>query len=193
MGSTSERHTEALLGAYDFGGIGTLVDIGGGRGGTLAAVLARYPTMRGVVHDVPEVARQATTAIGAAGLAGRCEAVGGDMLSAVPRGGDAYLIKWVLMDRADAEGAEVLRRCAAAMAPGGRVLVVEMAMSPDNRPSFARVMDLQMLLLFGGGRIRTEAELRGLFDAAGLEVTRVLPAPPSPNLVLEGRLRRPLA
>jgi hypothetical protein len=77
------------------------------------------------------------------------------------------------------------------MASGGRVLVVEMAMPPDNRPSFARVMDIQMMLLFGGGRIRTEAELRGLFAAAGLEVTRVLPAPPSPNLVIEGRSPTP--
>jgi hypothetical protein len=193
MGSTSERHTEALLRAYDFGGIEMLVDVGGGLGGTLAAILARYPAMRGVVHDIPGVAEQATAELAAAGLAGRCAAVGGDMRSEVPRGGDAYLLKWVLMDRADGDAADVLRRCAGAMAPGGRVLVVEMAMPPDNRPSFARVMDLQMLLLFGGGRIRAEAELRGLFAEAGLEVTRVLPAPPSPNLVIEGRSLTPPA
>jgi hypothetical protein len=187
MGATSALHTEALLRAYDFGGIGTLVDVGGGLGDTLAAVLAAYPGMRGVAFDLPAVATEAATAFAAAGLAARCRTEGGDMQQAVPPGGDAYLLKWVLMDRSDERAAEVLRRCAEAMAADGRVLVVDMAMPPDNRPSFARVMDLQMMLLFGGGRIRTEAELRGLFAAAGLEVARVLPAPPSPNLVVEGR------
>ena len=188
MASTSERHTEALLRAYDFTGIGTLVDIGGGLGGTLAAILRQYPALRGVVQDIPAVAEQAAAALAAAALAGRCTATGGDMEAGVPPGGDAYLLKWVLMDRDDAAATTLLRRCARAMAPGGRVLVVEMPMPPDNRPSFARVMDLQMMLLFGGGRIRTEAELAGLFTAAGLTVTRRLPAPPSPNVILEGRV-----
>jgi len=140
-----------------------------------------------VVYDLPSVAEEATVALAEAGLADRCLAAGGDMQRNVPASADAYLLKWVLMDRSDERAVEVLRRCAEAMTEGGRVLVVEMAMPPDNRPSFARVMDLQMMLLFGGGRIRTEAELRELFDGAGLEVTRVLPAPPSPNIVVEGR------
>jgi cyclopropane fatty-acyl-phospholipid synthase-like methyltransferase len=91
------------------------------------------------------------------------------------------------MDRSDEQAVEVLRNCAEAMADGGRVLAVEMTMPPDNRSSFARVMDVQMMLLFGGGRIRTVEELRGVFAAAGLEVVRVLSAPPSPNVVVEGR------
>jgi len=191
MGSGSKQHTEALLRVYDFGGIGTLVDVGGGLGDTLAAILAKYPDMRGVVFDIPAVAKQAGDAILAAGLGGRCAAIGGNMQERVPTGGDSYLLKWVLMDRADSDAAAVLRNCASAMAPGGRVLAVEMVMPPDNRSSFARLMDLQMMLLFGGGRIRTEAELRGLFDGAGLEVVRVLAAPPSPNIVVEGRYPSP--
>jgi C-methyltransferase len=188
MAKTSEQHTEALLRAYDFGGSGTLVDVGGGLGGTLAAILTAHPTLRGVVYDLPSVAKEAAKALAAAGLADRCVASGGDMQRTVPVGGDAYLLKWVLMDRSDDGAVEVLRRCAEAMEDKGKVLVVEMAMPPDNRPSFARVMDLQMLLLFGGGRIRSEAELCALFGAAGLAVTRVIPAPPSPNVVLEGRV-----
>jgi hypothetical protein len=89
--------------------------------------------------------------------------------------------------QSDEQAIDVLRNCAEAMTDGGRVLAVEMTMPSDNRPSFARVMDLQMMLLFDGGRIRTEDELCGVFGAAGLEVVRVLSAPPSPNVVIEGR------
>jgi hypothetical protein len=186
MTKTSELHTEALLRTYDFNGIGTLVDVGGGLGGTLAAILAAYPELRGVVFDLPAVANAAVPVLAAAGLAERCRAEGGDMQRGVPRG-DAYLLKWVLMDRSDEAAVEVLRNCAETMAEGGRLLAIEMTMPPDNRPSFARVMDLQMMLLFGDGRIRTEDELRGLFGVAGLKVVRVLPAPPSPNVIVEGQ------
>jgi C-methyltransferase len=187
MTKTSSRHTEALIRAYDFGGIETLVDVGGGLGGTLAAILTASPGLRGVVFDLPAVADAAAATLAAAGLTERCRVEGGDMRRAVPRGGDAYLLKWVLMDRSDKQAVEVLHNCAEAMRDGGRVLAVEMTMPPDNRPSFARVMDLQMMLLFDGGRIRTEEELRGIFAAADLEVVRVLSAPPSPNVVIEGR------
>jgi cyclopropane fatty-acyl-phospholipid synthase-like methyltransferase len=186
MARTSQQHADALIQAYDFGGIKTLVDVGGGLGGTLTAILAAFPRLRGVVFDLPTVADAAITKIAAAGLERRCQAEGGDMRRAVPRG-EAYLLKWVLMDRSDEQAVEVLRNCAEAMTDGGRVLAVEMTMPPDNRPSFARVMDVQMMLLFGGGRIRTAEELRGVFAAAGLEVVRVLSAPPSPNAVIEGR------
>ena len=91
MAKTSERHTEAMIRAYDFGGIKTLVDVGGGFGGTLAAILAAFPALQGVVFDLPAVADAAAAALAAAGLAGRCRAEGGDMRRAVPRGGDAYL------------------------------------------------------------------------------------------------------
>jgi hypothetical protein len=150
-------------------------------------ILTAYPTLRGVIYDLPTLVKEAARALAAAGLAHRCIATGGDMQRSVPAGGDAYLLKWVLMDRSDERAVEVLRRCAEAMEDDGRVLVVEMVMPPDNRPSFARVMDLQMLLLFGDGRIRTEVELRALFTAAALKVTRVIAAPPSPNVIVEGR------
>ena len=187
MARTSQQHADALIRAYDFGEIKTLVDVGGGLGGTLTAILAAFPGLRGVVFDLPTVADAAITKIAAAGLERRCQAEGGDMRRAVPRGAEAYLLKWVLMDRSDEQAVEVVRNCAEAMTDCGRVLAVEMTVPPDNRPSFARVMDVQMMLLFGGGRIRTVEELRVVFAAAGLEVVRVLSAPPSPNVVIEGR------
>ena len=184
MTTTSLQHNAGVLAAYDFAAVGTLVDVGGGHGATLAAVLQRYPALRGVLLDRPDVAGRGGV-LEAAGVAGRCTVVGGDMLAGVPGGGDAYLVKWVLMDRPDDVAVRLLRNCAAAMGEGGRVVVVEMVMPPGGEPSFSKLMDVQMLLLFGGGRIRTEAEFRDLFAAAGLRLTRVIPTP-SPNSIIEG-------
>jgi hypothetical protein len=107
------------------------------------------------------------------------------MLRVVPKGADAYLIKRVLMDWGDADSTAILRRCASAMADGGRVLVVEMLMPTGNDPSPAKTFDILMLLNQPGGRIRTEIEFRELFTASGLRLARVVPTA-SPNSILEG-------
>jgi hypothetical protein len=184
MTKTSEQHNAAILEGYDFSPLRTLVDVGGGQGRTLAAILRAYPALRGILFDLPLVVAHATP-LDAADVAGRREIVGGDMQQSVPLGADGYLIKWVLMDRSDERAIEVLRNCTEAMADAGRVLVVEMVMPQDNRASFAKVMDLQMMLLFGRGRIRTEVEFRDLFQAAGLRVTHRHPTQ-SPNSIIEG-------
>jgi hypothetical protein len=184
MSATSRQHNAAVLAAYDFAAFRTLVDVGGGHGATLAAILQRHPALRGILVDRPDVAGRGGL-LEAAGVAERCAVVGGDMLRSVPGGGDAYLIKWVLMDRPDDVAIRLLRGCAEAMADGGRVLVVEMVMPPGGEPSFSKLMDVQMLMLFGGGRVRTEAEFRDLFAAAGLRLTRIVPTP-SPNSIVEG-------
>jgi hypothetical protein len=124
------------------------------------------------VFDLPAVADAAAVTIAAAGITERCEVQG--MRRPVPRGGDAYLLKWVRMDRSDEQAVEVLHNCAKAMKDGGRVLAVEMTMPSDNRPSFAMAMDLQMMLLFDGGRIRTEEQLRSIFGAAGLLLVKAI-------------------
>ena len=119
------------------------------------------------------------------GVIDRCEVIGGDMFKAVPAGADAYIIKRVLMDWGDDQATTILRNCAAVMPAVGKVLVVEMLMSPGNGPSPGKPFDILMLLNQRGGRIRTEAELRALFTAAGLRLMRVI-ATPSPNSILEG-------
>ena len=106
------------------------------------------------------------------------------MLRAVPVGADAYIIKRVLMDWGDEQAATILRNCAAPMPEGGKVLVVEMLMGTGDAPSPAKSFDILMLLNQPGGRIRTEAEFRALFTAAGLRLTRVIPTA-SPNSILE--------
>ena len=184
MTRQSEQHNSALVAAYDFSSFRRVVDVGGGQGSTLAAILGPNPSLRGVLLDLPPVVA-ATTPLEATGVADRCEVIGGDMLRAVPAGGDAYILKRVLMDWSDEDSTRILRRCREAMSQNGKVLVIEMLMPSGNEPSPAKSFDILMLLNQSGGRIRTEADFRGLFAAAGLGLSRVVPTA-SPNSILEG-------
>lgn len=184
MTRQSRQHNSALVSAYDFSRFRLVVDVGGGQGSTLAAVLSAHPSLRGVLLDLPQVVAR-TPPLDDAGVADRCEVIGGDMLRAVPEGADGYLIKRVLMDWGDADSTTILRQCAGAMAADGKVLVVEMLMPTGNDPSPAKPFDILMLLNQPGGRIRTEKEFRELFNGAGLRLSKVLPTS-SPNSILEG-------
>jgi hypothetical protein len=182
MTTQSNLHNAAVVDAYDFSGIRTLVDIGGGHGATLIAVLRRYPTMRGILFDLTEVV--STARLNTSELAGRCDAVGGDMLNSVPTGGDVYVIKRVMMDRHDDDAETILRNCLSAMNAGGKILVVDPMLPSDTEPHPNWLTDM-ISLTVTGGRCRTEAEFRKLFDAVGLTLVRVV-ATRSPNFILEG-------
>jgi O-methyltransferase domain len=181
MTAQSNLHNAAIVDAYDFSGVRTLVDVGGGHGATLAAVLQRYPTMKGILFDLPGVA--ATARFEASDFAGRCDAVGGNMLQSVPPGGDAYLIKRVMMDKTDADAVIVLRNCLTAMNAAGRILVVDPMLPANAEPHPNWLTDMLMLVLTRG-RCRTEAEFRHLFEAAGLTLARII-VTRSPNFILE--------
>jgi hypothetical protein len=177
---SSEIDNAAVVAAYDFSSFRTVVDVGGGQGATLAAILRAYPSLNGVLFDLPPVVEHATP-VRAPDVAGRCKIVGGDMAQSVPTGGDAYLIKMVFTGEPDERALAVLRNCAAGMADGGRVLVADIVLPPGNEPSPTRVFDLLMLDMFGRGRLRTEAEFRALFAAAGMNLTKVMPTESAVN------------
>ena len=183
MTRQSRQQNTALVAAYDFSPFRLVADIGGGQGSTLAAILAAHPSVRGILLDLPQVVSH-VSALDEAAVADRCQVIGGDMLASVPAGADAYLIKRVLMDWGDDDAAVLLRNCATAMAEQGKIVVVEMVMVAGNEPSPAKPLDILMLLIQPGGRIRTEAEFRQLFAAAGLRLSRIIPTA-SPNSVLE--------
>ena len=184
MSRQSDQHNAALVAAYDFSSFRVLADVGGGQGSTLAAILRANSSLRGILLDLPHVVAQPAP-LEEAGVADRCEVIGGDMLQGVPMGADAYVIKRVLMDWGDEQATKLLRNCADAMPEDGKVLAVEMVLPPGNEPHPGKVFDVLMLLIHAGGRIRTEAEFRELFAAAGLRLARVIPTA-SPNSVLEG-------
>jgi len=132
--------TPRFWNAYDFSKFQVVADIGGGQGSTLAAVLERYPSLQGILFDKPSVVAQPAP-LDASGVRARCDVVGGDMLEALPRDADLYMVKRVLMICGDAEALTVLKNCVAHVRSGGKVLVVEMVMPPVgvSGPPFAGV------------------------------------------------------
>jgi hypothetical protein len=168
------RETAAMLDAYDFSGIATLADIGGGNGSVLTAVLQRYPAVQGIHFDLPGVAERARTAIAAAGLAGRCRVIAGNFFESVPAGADAYLLRHIIHDWDDDRSLTILRNCRTAMAAGGKLLVVEGVVPPGNEPSISKFFDLAMMVL-PGGMERTSEEYDRLFAAAGFRLSRITP------------------
>ena len=166
---------EAVTQAYDFSGIDKVADIGGGHGLFLSKILKANPGTNGILFDLPHVAAGARKLLDDAGLSARCEVLCGDFFTSVPAGCDAYLLKHVLHDWDDARCEVILTRCRDAMAPGGRLLVVEMVVPPPGVASFARLIDLEMLAISSNGKERTEREFAGLFAKAGLSLARVVP------------------
>jgi hypothetical protein len=112
--------------------------------------------------------------IAAAGLAGRCQAVGGDFFQSIPAGADTYLMRHIIHDWDDEQSVDILRSVHGAMRADGRLLLVESVILPGNDPFFGKLLDLTMLVI-PGGRERTEEEFRGLLGAAGFQLVRIIP------------------
>jgi SAM-dependent methyltransferase len=187
MVSMSLSAAAALLAAYDFSPASRIVDVGGGAGALLAAILQGNPLASGIVFDLPAVAEGARAYLAAAGLGARCEVVAGDFFSGGLPHGDTYVLSHVLHNWDGAHCTQILQNCRAAMPPDGRIVIFEHRM-PERitQPERAVEFDISMLVLTGG-RQRTEAEYRKLLGGAGLELTRVVPTA-SPRWVFEGRL-----
>jgi hypothetical protein len=183
MTGFSMQESPAVAEAYDFSPFHTIVDVGGGHGHLLCAILNRYPGPKGVVFDAPHVVEGANPRIAEAGLADRCRAEGGDFFQAVPAG-DAYVMKHIIHDWPDDLAATILKNCRKAAQPGAKVLLVEMVIAPGNEPSPGKLLDLEMLVV-ASGKERTEAEYADLLAGAGWRLTRIV-GTKSPTSVIEG-------
>jgi hypothetical protein len=168
------RETEAMLEAYDFTGIRTLADIGGGNASVISAILRRYPAMQGILFDLPGVVKRAKPHFEAVGLEGRCQVIAGDFFESVPPGADAYLMRHIVHDWDDDNSNMILRNCRRAMGQGSKLLVVEGVVPPGNEASVSKFFDLAMLVS-PGGMERTADQYRQLFEAAGFRLTRIVP------------------
>ena len=173
MAEGSRMAAPGVVASCDLDGAGTLVDVGGGDGTLLAAFLSAHPTLRGILFDTPD-------GVGGAVGSERCEIVTGDFFAAVPAA-DAHVIKSVIHDWDDEHSTAILTRIREAMPSHGRLFLVEPVLAPDTAGLAAQrvtlMSDLNMLVCTGG-RERTEAEFRGLLDAAGLRLVSVTPVPP---------------
>jgi hypothetical protein len=175
MTAQSQLQTPPLVAAIDLAGVRWLVDVGGGRGALLAALLEARPGMRGTLYDLPDVVAGAA-ALRADGLAGRAEAVGGDFFEAVPEGADRYVLKFILHDWDDERAVHILGSVRRSIPPHGRLLVLEHLLPEEDGYAHAVWLDMNMLALTDGGRERTESEYRGLLARAGFELLRVTPS-----------------
>jgi hypothetical protein len=167
----TRSEAEALCAAFDFTGVREVIDIGGGQGTLLLEVLRRNPAMRGVLFDLPHVTAHAQRRLEAE-LGNRVRMQSGDFLTAIPADADVQLLKHVLHNWDDEHAAALLAQCAAALPVGGRLLVIETILMPDDRVDLASMLDLEMMVLLGG-RERRKPELRRLLHAAGLNLQRM--------------------
>lgn len=174
----------AVVAAYDFSGIGTIVDVGGGTGNLLTTILLANPGIRGVLYDAPHVAAQARALVASRGLSSRCAVSEGSFFDEVPEGGDAYLLSHIIHDWDEASCLKILAACRRAMKPDARLLLVEMVIPPGNEFHPGKLSDMIMLAFTPGGCERTEEEYAGLFAKVGFALRRVVPTA-SPVSVVE--------
>lgn len=170
----SDEH-QRIAEAYDWSGVNTVVDVGGGAGSLLAAILETHPAMRGVLIDQPEVLPDADQLLSARGVRDRCDFAGGSFFGPIAATGEVWAMCQVLHDWPDQECRAILSRCRAAMRETDRLLVIEMLTVPGEPNPGLAVLDLMMLLYFGEARQRTVDEYSDLFRATRLEFTRVVP------------------
>jgi hypothetical protein len=177
--------TQAMIDAYDYAGVNTLVDIGGGNGTVLAAVLKRNPAMKGILYDLPGVIERAKQNLADQGLSSRVQTIAGSFFESAPLGGDAYQMRHIIHDWTDEQCHTILSHIRKVIPKTGKLLVIEMVVKPRNEPQVAKWLDLNMLAI-PGGRERTEAEYRDMYAKAGFRLERVV-ATPTEVSVIEGR------
>jgi hypothetical protein len=163
----------AVIQAYDFSALDTLIDIGGGHGILLTLILKAFPKARGIVFDIDSVISGTKTHIETEGLSNRCEAISGDFFAVVPSGGDAYILSQVLHDWNDDDAIRILTNCHHSMSKHAKLLVMETVIQPGTDSSLATLSDLHMMAVTGG-RERTEAEYANLLSGAGLRLNKIV-------------------
>jgi hypothetical protein len=168
---------------YDYRGLKTLVDVGGGHGSILAAILAANPGLQGVLFDQPHVVAGAPTHLQATGVGSRCEIVGGSFFESMLAGRDAYLFTTVIHDWDGAHARRILENTRRAIPAHGRLLLIEVVLPPRSAFHIGRLVDLQVLVMHGA-RERTAEEFRALLASAGFRMGRVI-ATMTPMSIIE--------
>ncbi len=169
--ATSHR---AILDSYDFNGSRRILDVGGGTGALMIAILNAQPLLEGAVADLAFVTGPCRDAIDKAGLSDRCRVIDCDFFESIPSGFDTLLLSNILHDWPDDTCLTILRQSHDALGAGQKILIIEMIIPPGNTPSVAKLLDMEMLTMTGG-RERTEAEYKALLEQTGFQLKRIIP------------------
>lgn len=172
----------AVASAYDFSGLGTIIDVGGATGNLLSTILAHHAGPRGIVFDMPHVVRDAPALIAAQGLADRIAIESGSFFDSIPAGGDAYLMSHIIHDWSEDQCLTILANCRRAMKPGSRLLIIEMVLPDGDTPHPGKMLDIIMLVC-PGGQERTAPEYDALLAKAGFTMTRIVPTASAVSIV----------
>ena len=175
MNDLSDIAIDPVLNAYSFKPFRHIVDVGGGKGMLLSAILFHYPHCKGTLFDLLTAVDEAPSFFGKYGVTDRASVITGSFFESMQEGADCYILKNVIHDFRDAEAILILRKIASAMAAGARVLLIETVVPGMNKPSFSRLLDIQMLVSFSGARERTVKEYSDLAIRSGLKLNRVIP------------------
>lgn len=174
MAEVSVRVAQALVRAFDFSPYASIVDVGGGNGELMTALLRAAPAARGILFDLPQALEGAGARMADAGLLDRCEVRGGDFFLSVPRDQSLYVLKNVLHDWDDADCVRILEKVREAMTPSSHLAVVERVLPSRVTKSIAdrqaTWMDLNMMVTSGGTE-RTRGEFKSLLEQAGLQLS----------------------
>ncbi len=171
--------------AYDFSGMGTIVDVGGATGNMLVHILERHPGLKGILFDRPHVTTDAPALIRRHGLEGCITIESGNFFESVPEGGDGYILSHIIHDWSEEQCLTILGNCRKAMKPQSKLLIVEFVLPPGDTPHFGKLADMIMLTI-PGGEERTEQEYGVLLNKAGFKLTRVVPTESPVSIVEAG-------
>lgn len=188
MSGITDKQLPGIVAACDLTSSKTVVDIGGGRGALITALLNANPHVQGILYDRPEVTEESQRRIDAGGLRARCKAVSGSFLEWIPKEADTYVIKHVLHDWDDAGVRKIFRNCRDAMAPDDRLLILEML---TEHREFGRDFACKwydfVQMCGPGGRLRTADEFESLLAECGLKLCHVTPTEVWDVVILEVR------
>ncbi len=185
MTRIAKGHIPAILNSYDFSRFNSIIDIGGGQGSLVKAIIEKNPHLTGTVFDLEHVIKDAILHI-PSGQQGQLEYISGNFFESVPKGKDAYLLKQIIHDWGDDECVRILTHCRKAMAPNGRILVIDAVLDADNASVINYLFDLHMLVTAPGGKERTITQFNYLFQESGLELMNIITTPSS-FCILEGK------
>ncbi len=187
MAEFTRQAARAVVAGYDFTPFSTIVDVGGGNGTLIAAILNAAPKLRGIVFDSPSGSAEALCQLETSGIAGRCEVITGDFFRSVPRDADAYILKSIIHNWDDERSVAILKNCRDAISRDGKLLLIESVMPAQINASAGQepwtMLDMHMLVTFSG-RERTEDEFQALFAAANFNLAHILLLPGATGLSL---------